>query len=288
MTDELVRATAGGVRLYAVDSSGLTEEACARHNCWALASAALGRVMTGALLLSATFKENERITVRLAGDGPLGAVVADAGQMTVRGYVNNPAAELPMKDNKLDVGGGIGKGQITVTRFSGLKTPVSGSAELISGEVAEDLTNYLYVSEQTPACVSLGVLVGRDGKIIKAVGFFVQAMPDADIDLVAALEGRINALPPVTVMLEAGLEPGAIIRKICGRIIEPVIHDRNRVAFRCGCSRESAGKMLKTISGQDAEDLSLDEETEVCCHFCNAKYLFDKKEIGALVKRAKP
>jgi molecular chaperone Hsp33 len=282
MSDKLVRATARGIRLYAVDSAGLVEEACARHGCWALAAAALGRAMTGALLLSATFKENERVMIKLAGDGPLGSVVADAGQMAARGYVENPTAELSLKGGKLDVGGGVGKGKIVVTRFSGLKTPVSGSVDLVSGEVAEDITNYLYVSEQTPSCLSLGVLVGADGKVAEAGGFFIQAMPGADADLLQRIEGRVESLPPVTVLLESGSSPRSIIEQICGKGADLLIHDQTRVAFRCNCSRAGVEKMLLALPAKDINDMAEDEETEVCCHFCNNKYLFVKKEIEKL------
>jgi molecular chaperone Hsp33 len=285
MSDKLVRATARGIRLYAVDSTDLVEDACARHGCWALAAAALGRTMTGALLLSATFKENERITIKLEGDGPLGAVVADAGQMSVRGYVGNPTAELAPKDGKLDVGGGVGKGKIVVTRFSGLKTPVSGTVDLVSGEVAEDITNYLYASEQTPSCISLGVLVGTDGRVARAGGFFIQAMPGADEDTLSKIEERIESLPPVTILLETGLSPQLIIEKITGNDAGLAVHDESRVVFRCSCSRAGVEKMLLALPAKDIKDMAEDEETEVCCHFCNNKYLFGKKEIEKLAAR---
>lgn len=279
MSDNMVRATVDGIRIYAVDSTDMVEEACKRHGCWALAAAALGRTMTGALLLSATFKENERLTIKIEGDGPLGVVMADAGNMTARGYVDNPQVELPLNNGKIDVGTGVGKGKIVVTRFVGMKTPVSGSAELVSGEIAEDITNYLYVSEQIPTCVSLGVLVGKDGTVIEAGGFFVQAMPEADDKTLHILEKNINELPSITVMLEEGLTPEDIIYKICGPDIKPVIHDKSPVAFKCSCSRDTVAKILVSLPKEDIKEIAEDEQTEVSCNFCGNKYLFTKKEI---------
>ncbi len=282
MPDVLTRATVDGVRIYAVDSTILVEEACQRHGCWPLAAAALGRTMTGALLLASTLKENEeRITLKIAGDGPLGNVLADAGNFNVRGYIDNPQADLPAKNGKIDVAGGVGQGQIIVTRFTGLKTPFSGSAELVSGEIAADLTNYLYISEQTPASIALGVLVGTDGKVKAAGGFFVQAMPEANELALQTLEANINNLEPVTVMLEKGMTPADIIKKICGEM-QPTIHDETPVRFYCGCSREQVADMLAGLSKSDLESIADDEKTEVRCHFCNNSYTFSQEEIKTL------
>ena len=282
MSDYLVRATVGGVRIYAVDSTNLVEEACARHGCWPLAAAALGRTMTGALLLAATLKDQERLTIKINGDGPLGKIVVDAGEMAVRGYVDNPTADLPAKNGKIDVGGGVGKGEIIVTRFTGMKTPFAGSSELVNGEIAEDLTNYLFVSEQTPASVALGVLVGTDGKVKYAGGFFVQAMPEADEDVLNLLAENISKIPPVTVMLEEGLKPEDIITKICGSELKPTIHDKSEVSFKCTCSRQAVENMLTGLPKEELLSISEDENTEITCHFCGNKYYFTQAEIKAL------
>lgn len=282
MSDYLVRATVGGVRIYAVDSTNLVEDACARHGCWPLAAAALGRTMTGALLLSATFKDpKERLTIKVNGDGPLGKILVDAGGMTVRGYVDNPQADLPSKNGKIDVGGGVGKGDLVVTRFTGLKAPFSGSSELVSGEIAEDLTNYLLVSEQTSSSVALGVLVGTDGKVRCAGGFFVQAMPDADDDTLSKLAENISGIPPVTVMLEDGLTPEDIIAKVCVGL-QPTIHDKSEVSFQCSCSLKTVEDMLTGLPKEELLAISEDENTEIICHFCGNKYYFTKDEIKAL------
>lgn len=283
MTDNLVIATTDGIRIYAARTTDTVEEAAKRHVCLPLASAALGRTMTGALLLAATFKDNERITIKIEGDGLLGSVTADAGKGTVRGTVDNSQAELPLKNGKIDVGGGVGKGKITVTRFTGMKTPVSGSAELVSGGIAEDITNYLYVSEQIPTCVSLGVLVGTDGKIQQSGGFFVQAMPDADGNVLEKLEGNINKMQPITVLMEKGYSPENIIKEICGEGINPTIHSTIEVEFKCTCSRNTVARMLKTLPKEDVKDIAEDEETEVICNFCKNKYIFSKQEIQKII-----
>ena len=209
MSDYLVKAITNGVRVYAAVTTDLVNEAIRRHDCYPVASAALGRTMTGALLMAANLKNNEAITVSFRGDGPLGTVTADASaEGYVRGYVGDPHVDLPLNaQGKLDVGGGIGQGLVTITRFTGLREPVSGSCEIVTGEVAEDLTQYLYVSEQTPSCVGLGVLVGNDLKAIAAGGFIIQPMPDATDEVISKLEENLKNLRPVTSMIKDGLSP---------------------------------------------------------------------------------
>ena len=177
MKDILTKGTAEGVRIYALCTTNLVQEAATRHHTSHLASAALGRAMNGALLLAATMKDNERITLRLKGDGPIGEVVADAEGTNVRGYVGDPDVFLPLKNGKLDVGGALGAGNIIVTRYLQNAEPFTGYAELVDGEIASDLTNYLYTSEQTPSSVALGVLVNKEGQVIASGGYFIQAMP---------------------------------------------------------------------------------------------------------------
>ncbi len=282
MQDILLKATINGIRIYAVNSTNLVEEASFKHGCWALASAALGRTMTGALLLASTFKNNECLTIKIAGNGPLGSILVDSDGTSVRGYVQNSNVELPLKNGKLNVGEGVGKGNIIVTRFSGLKTPVSGSCELVSGEIAEDLTNYLFLSEQTPTCISLGVLVGTDGKVKQAGGFFVQAMPDKDENTLSIINDNINSIPPITVMLEQGLSLEDIIKKICGDSLEPLIHEKIKVGFRCKCSIQTIENMLFALPKEDKDEILKDEITEICCQFCNEKYTFSKEQLKKL------
>ena len=232
MEDVLTKATADGVRIYALCTTNLVQEAAKKHGCSHLASAALGRAMNGALLLAATMKDNERISLRLKGDGPLGEVVADAEGSTVRGYVENPDAFLPLKNGKLDVGGGIGEGNIIVTRYLQNAEPFTGYCELQDGEIASDLTKYLYVSEQTPTSVALGVLVDKDGNVTASGGFFIQAMPGCTDEVLEKLENNVNLTPYVTQLLEIGYTPQKMI-EILGRGLDVDIKETIPLSFKC-------------------------------------------------------
>lgn len=283
MEDILTKATVDGVRIYALRTTNLVREAAKQHGCSHLASAALGRAMNGALLLAAMMKDNERISLRLKGDGPLGEVVADAEGTHVRGYVENPDAFLPLKDGKLDVGGGIGEGNIIVTRYLQNAEPFTGYCELADGEIATDLTKYLYVSEQTPSSVGLGVLVDKDGEVTAAGGYFIQAMPGCTDEVLEQLEKNINRMPYVTQLLEIGYTPEKIIG-IIGRDLDVDYKESLPVEFKCRCSRE---RILDALAGLDAnslEEMSQDEITEAHCQFCNTTYKFTQKEIHELLK----
>ncbi len=283
MEDILTKATVDGVRIYALRTTNLVREAAKQHGCSHLASAALGRAMNGALLLAAMMKDNERISLRLKGDGPLGEVVADAEGTHVRGYVENPDAFLPLKDGKLDVGGGIGEGNIIVTRYLQNAEPFTGYCELADGEIATDLTKYLYVSEQTPSSVGLGVLVDKDGEVTAAGGYFIQAMPGCTDEVLEQLEKNINRMPYVTQLLEIGYTPEKIIG-IIGRDLDVDYKESLPVEFKCRCSRE---RILDALAGLDAnslEEMSQDEITEAHCQFCNTTYKFTQKEIQELLK----
>ena len=173
--DHLVKATAaeGTLRAFAAITTDVAAEAIRRHDCYPVAAAALGRTMTGALLLAANLKNKEAVTVKFKGDGPLGTVTADASaEGSVRGYVDHPHVHLPLNaQGKIDVGGGIGRGILSVTRFTGLKEPVTGSVNIVNGEIAEDLIHYLYTSEQTPSSIGLGVLISPELQCLGAGAF---------------------------------------------------------------------------------------------------------------------
>lgn len=187
MEDTLTIATAEGVRIYAITTKNLVQEAADRHHTSHLATAALGRAMSGALMLAATMKDGERILLKLKGDGPMGEVVAEAQGTSVRGYVGEPDVFMPLKNGKLDIGGALGQGTITLTRYLQNGESFTGHAELADGEIATDITNYLYMSEQTPSSVALGVLVDKDGKVLAAGGYFIQAMPGCDEEVLEKL-----------------------------------------------------------------------------------------------------
>lgn len=284
MKDILTKGTAEGIRIYALCTTNLVQEAAIRHHTSHLASAALGRVMNGALLLAATMKDNERIALRLKGDGPIGEVVADAEGTHVRGYVGDPDVFLPLKNGKLDVGGAIGAGNIIVTRYLQNAEPFTGYAELVDGEIASDLTNYLYTSEQTPSSVALGVLVNKEGQVIASGGYFIQAMPGCAEETLAQLEENISLTPYVTQLLELGYTPEKMIETIA-RGLDVTIQESIELSYKCRCSREKILGALATLGQEDISAMSQDEETEVHCQFCNETYKFSGEEIARLLKK---
>lgn len=287
MSDKLVKAITKGVRVYAAVTTELVNEAIRRHDCYPVAAAALGRTMTGALLLAANLKNKEALTVNIRGDGPLKNITADAvPEGFVRGYVANPHVELPLNDRgKLDVGGGVGQGLVTVTRFTGLREPMRGSSEIVTGEIAEDLTNYLYVSEQTPSSIGLGVLVDTDFSAKAAGGFIIQPMPDADEETISRLEENLQKLRPVTTMIDEGKDAREIILEIMNGF-EMEFLTTTDLAFRCQCSKERLEDVLLNLNHDDMESLIADGQAEVCCHFCGEKYHFSKEELQHLLKLA--
>lgn len=287
MSDKLVKAITKGVRVYAAVTTDLVNEAIRRHDCYPVAAAALGRTMTGALLLAANLKNKEALTVNIRGDGPLKNITADAvPEGFVRGYVADPHVELPLNDKgKLDVGGGVGQGLVTVTRFTGLREPMRGSSEIVTGEIAEDLTNYLYVSEQTPSSIGLGVLVDTDFSAKAAGGFIIQPMPDADEETISRLEENLQKLRPVTTMIDEGKDAREIILEIMNGF-EMEFLTTTDLAFRCQCSKERLEDVLLNLNHDDMESLIADGQAEVCCHFCGEKYHFSKEELQHLLKLA--
>ena len=287
MSDILVKAITKGIRVYAAVTTELVNEAIKRHDCSPTAAAALGRTMTGALLLAANLKNQEAITVSFQGNGPLGYITADATpDGYVRGYVGNPHVDLPLKvDGKLDVGGAVGEGMVQVTRFTGLGEPMRGSCEIVSGEIAEDLTNYLFTSEQTASSVALGVLVGTDFKAIAAGGFMLQLMPDADEEIISRVEEALKKVRPVSSMIADEVSAKGIIAELMAGF-EMDYLSSTELAFRCKCNRERIEDVLLSLSHADMQALVDDGQAEVCCQFCGEKYHFEKDELVHLMKLA--
>ena len=285
MKDTLVKAMADDFRIYAARTTHLVGDAVRRHDCLPVAAAALGRTMTGALLLAANLKNEEALTVKFAGAGPLGAVVADAvPEGFVRGYVEHPHVSLPLNaQGKLDVGAGVGAGLLTVTRFTGLKEPVVGSSEILTGEIAEDLTKYLYDSEQTPSSIALGVLVAPDLHILAAGGFFVQPLPGASEEALTTLEENLATLSAVSDMVHQGMTAREIVERVavgCGKVD---FLAETELAFRCSCSKERIESVLLSLGQEDLASLVADGKAEVCCHFCGEKYRFTGEELQELL-----
>ncbi|MEF2968716.1 Hsp33 family molecular chaperone HslO [Paenibacillus sp. M1] len=288
--DRLVRGTAmdGKVRAFAVRTTELVEELRRRHDTYPTTTAALGRTVTAAAMMGAMLKGEEKLTVQVKGDGPVGQIVADANAKgEVRGYVSNPHVQLPSNSKgKLDVAGAVGTtGYIHVTKDLGMKEPYQGSVPLISGELGEDFTYYFALSEQTPSAVGLGVLVEADNSVIVAGGFIVQLMPGLSDPEIDAIERAVSQLPPVTSLLDQGLEPEEMLRWI---LPDVKVLDELEITFSCHCSRERVERTLISLGKEELTELRNEEkETEVICDFCNEVYTFGPKDLDDLIAQSK-
>ncbi len=281
-SDELVRVSVATTR-------HITETARKRHSLSPVACAALGRTMTGALLLAGDYKNHEGVSLTIKGDGPLEGVYADAFDSNkVRGYVGNPSVDIPLKANgKLDVGTAVGQhGQLTVTRFTPEKTTYASQSDLVSGEIAEDLAYYLYTSEQIPSTISLGVLVERDYTIAASGGFLVQALPGAADDALERVEANILRLGPITSYLKEHPQGDELI----GRILDGFHYKelfRQKLYWQCTCSKQRFERILTTLTESDKATLLEDPQVEMTCHYCGNKYVLSHDELVALYNQKK-
>lgn len=284
----MIRATAaeGQIRAFAVTSKELVEEARKRHNTSPIVTAALGRLMSGAVMMGSMMKgEKDLLTIRVNGDGPMRGmtVTADAAG-NVKGYPFVPDVVLPANAlGKLDVAGAIGAGNMSVIKDMGLKEPYIGQTALQTGEIAEDLTYYFAVSEQVPSAVGLGVLMNKENTVEQAGGFIIQLMPFAEEEVIEKLEKKVAEVTSVTSLLAQGYNPEMILQKLLGDLgLE--ITENMPVRFYCGCSKERVTKALASISRAELDEIIKDgKPIEVHCDFCNTHYTFDideLKEIG--------
>jgi molecular chaperone Hsp33 len=279
MADQLIRATAaeGGIRAVGVITTRLTEEARQRHKLSYVATAALGRTMASGLLMASSMKREEsRVNVRVKGDGPLGGILVDAGlNGTVRGYVDNPAVELPPNaKGKLDVGGAVGSGYLYVVRDVGYGFPYSSTVELVSGEIGDDVAHYLLHSEQTPSALIVGVFVGASG-VTAAGGLLVQVLPKAARDeaLVEILESRVAALSGFTPLLQSGKTLTEIFHDLLGDMGLHIFPETQMLRFHCGCSFDRVLGALKIFGEEELEDMIVkDNGAEATCEFCGSVY----------------
>jgi molecular chaperone Hsp33 len=289
MSDYMVRATAadGQIRAFAITSKEMTEEARVRHNSSPIVTAALGRAMSAAAMMGSMMKgEKDLLTLQIQGDGPMhGLTVTANANGGVKGYPGVADVILPPNAaGKLNVGGAIGNGVLSVIKDMGLKDPYVGQTELQTGEIAEDLTYYFAVSEQVPSSVGLGVLMNKDNTVRQAGGFIIQLMPFTEDAVIDALEQKIAQIASVTEMLEKGMTPEMILEEILGEM-KLEINDTMPVAFRCDCSKERVAKALASLSKKDLDDLIKDEEPiEVKCHFCNENYVFSPDDLREIRK----
>lgn len=289
MNDSIIRATAAGaqIRAFAAVTTNLVEEARQRHNTSPVATAALGRLMTGAVMMGSMMKNPEDIlTVQIKCSGPIGGLTVTAdSQGGVKGYAYNPDVMLPPKNGKLDVGGALGQGVLTVIRDMGMKEPYSGQTILQTGEIAEDLTYYFATSEQIPSSVGLGVLMEGDNTVRCAGGFIVQVMPFVEDKVLDKLEENIGKIRPVTAMLDNGHTPEEMLREVLeGLDVE--ITDTLPAGFTCNCSKQRIEKAIISIGKKEIQSL-IDEgkDIEVKCHFCNTAYSYSVDELKELLKK---
>lgn len=288
MSDYLIRATAADaqIRAFALTSRDLVETARSRHNLSPVVTAALGRLMTGAVMMGGMLKgEKDMLTLQVNGDGPVGGLTVTADSAgNVKGYANAPQAMMPPNANgKLDVGGVIGNGYLTVIKDMGMKEPYSSQVALQSGEIGDDLTYYFAASEQVPSCVALGVLMEKNNTVKQAGGFIIQLMPFAQEEVIKKLEEKISTIASVTSMLDEGNTPEQILELVLGDMgLE--ITEKMPVQFKCNCTKERVEKVLLSLGKKELKEMIAEgEEVKLHCHFCNKDYGFTVEELKALI-----
>ena len=291
MKDYLIRATAanGQVRAFGVTSRELTETAKNAHDTSPVATAALGRLMSAAVMMGADLKgENDLLTLRMEGDGPMGGLLATADSHgNVKGYAFHPEVLLPPNaKGKLDVGGALGAGMLSVVKDIGLKEPYVGQTNLVSGEIAEDLTYYYATSEQIPCSITLGVLMNKDNTVRQAGGFMIQLLPGASDELIDRLEERLGELPSITALLDAGKTPEEILSGLLGDFDLEIL-EKKPVQFHCDCSRERVERAIVSIGKKEIREMIEEgKPIEAGCQFCNKKYSFSVEELEELLQKA--
>ncbi len=291
MEDYIVRATAAGgqVRAFAVTARQMVETARQHHNTSPVATAALGRLLgAGAMMGSMMKNETDMLTLKIQGDGPIrGLTVTADSQGNVKGYAGNPEVMLPPKNGKLDVGGAVGIGLLTVIKDMGLKEPYSGQTILVSSEIAEDLTYYFANSEQVPSSVGLGVLMEKDNTVRCAGGFIIQMMPFAKEETICAVEENLKKVPSVTSILDEGHTP----EELLGILFDGLgleITDTMPARFYCNCSKERVEQAVASVGRKEIQAMIQDgEDIEVKCHFCNTAYRYSVEELKQIIKRSR-
>lgn len=288
MADTIIRATAAGaqIRAFVADTKETVMTAYEKHDTYPVMTAALGRLLTAGALMGAMHKnEGDRLTLKIDGDGPgTGLVVAADYLSRVKGYAVNPHVDIPLKPNgKLDVSGAIGNGTLTVIKDMGLKEPYVGTTNLVTGEIAEDITYYFSLSEQIPSSVGLGVLVDTDCSVKCAGGFILQLMPFANDETIDRLEANLKNISSVTSMYDSGMTAKDILYKLLdGFDVE--INDEIKPEYRCDCSRERVENALSLIAEDELNDMIRQagedgRPAEVHCDFCNTDYYFTKEDL---------
>ena len=279
MNDYLVRAMGfnGQVRAFAVRTTETIGEAQRRHSTWPTASAALGRSMTAAVMMGAMLKGDDKLTVKIEGDGPIGPIIIDSdANGNVRGYVTN---------GQLDVRRAVGtEGALTIVKDLGLRDMFSGQTPIVSGEIAEDFTYYFATSEQVPSSVGLGVLVNPDNTILAAGGFILQLMPGCEEETIDAIEAQLASIEPVSKMIEKGYTPEQILETVLGEKGDISILSEAPVQFKCQCSKERFGAAIIGLGAKEIQEMiAEDGKAEAQCHFCLETYNFSQDELEGFI-----
>lgn len=286
--DYIIKALAfdGQIRAYSALTTEAVQEAQTRHYTWPTASAALGRTMTATLMMGAMLKGEQKLTVTLDGQGPVGKVIADAdAEGNVRGYVTQPQTHFPLNSvGKLDVSRAVGtNGSLTVVKDIGMKDYFSGSSPIVSGEVGDDFTYYFAKSEQVPSSVGLGVLVNPDNTIKASGGFIIQVMPGAQEETIAQLEEAINNMTPVSQLIDQGTSAEGLLYKILGEENVQILEELP-AQFECNCGHDKFLNAIKGLGEAEIKDMiEKDHGAEAECHFCRNKYQFSEAELQALI-----
>lgn len=291
MQDKIIRVTGGqgSFRAFIANSTQTVEEARKLHHTSPVMTAALGRLLTAAGMMGLSLENEEgKLTLLVRGDGPAGSLLATTTALgEVKGYVTHPQVEVPNKrPGKLDVGHAIGQGSLTVIRDLGEKEPFSGTVELVSGEIAEDLAYYYLQSEQTPSALALGVHVQKDYSVEVAGGFMIQMLPGADDQIAAQLEQRILDLGPVTDLLRRGETPESLAELLFADL-DYTLYESTPLAYACHCSKDHLASVLVSLGKEELEKMAVEDHgAEVHCHFCNKNYKFSEADLRNLIAKS--
>ncbi len=291
MTDYIVRATAGDhqIRAFAATTRELVEHARQAHNTSPVATAALGRLLTAGSMMGIMMKgEDDLLTIKIQGSGPIeGLTVTADSKGDVKGYVYNPGVMLPPSPaGKLDVGGAVGEGVLSVIKDIGMKEPYVGQTILVGGEIAEDLTYYYAASEQTPSSVALGVLMNKENTVKQAGGFIIQLLPGASETVIESLEKKLGEITSITELLDQGNTPEMILEHILGEFGLEMM-EQVPTRFYCNCDKARVEKALVSIGKKELQEMIDEGNTiEVNCHFCNKNYDFTVEDLKRLHERS--
>lgn len=278
------------VKIQVAITTEIVEKARKIHDLSKTSSVALGRTMTVGLLMAEDMKnEQDSLTININGDGPLGRIVVTGkNNGKIKGYVDNPDADLPIResDNKIDVASAVGHGTITVVRDLGMKEPYTGQVPIVSGEIAEDFANYFVTSDQVPSVVGLGVLVNTDLTIKAAGGFILQLMPGASEETIVQIEENIKVMPTITEMIDSGYTAEDILDKVMTGF-ETKILNKREIGFECDCSKEKVADALVSLGEKELSAIiEEDKQAEIKCHFCNSMYEFDESDLNKILEKS--